>query len=148
MRHFSDHIPVCIFFHSEAGEAGEGDMKDIDDIYDMENYDNDDSPGEYVVVISRARGMYSVWYLLHQSPRAINAIIPCIPSARDITSLYPVGIATIDTHRTLKKKEKAISFYSKQLHKATLSQISIELQSISLPRGVVKSTQLHTAIQL
>ena len=94
MRHFSDHIPVCIFFHSEAGEAGEGDMKDIDDIYDMENYDNDDSPGVYVVVISRARGMYSVWYLLHQSPRAINAIIPCIPSARDITSSYPVGIAT------------------------------------------------------
>ena len=34
--------------------------------------------------------------------------MPCIPSARDITSLYPVGIATVDTHRTLiqKKKEK------------------------------------------
>ena len=35
--------------------------------------------------------------------------MPCIPSARDITSLYPVGIATVDTHRTcigLKKERK------------------------------------------
>ena len=38
-----------------------------------------------------------------------------IPSARDITSLYPVGIAILDTHRTLKKKEKA-----KRTHKAAL----------------------------
>ena len=33
--------------------------------------------------------------------------MPCIPSTRDITSLYPVGIATVDMHRTLiKKKER------------------------------------------
>ena len=32
--------------------------------------------------------------------------MPCIPSARDITILYPVGIATMDTHRTLENKEK------------------------------------------
>ena len=31
--------------------------------------------------------------------------MPCIPSARDITILYPVGIATMDTHRTLENKE-------------------------------------------
>ena len=46
--------------------------------------------------------------------------MPCNPSARDVTSLYPVGIATIDTHRTLKKKEKAKLSYSKQTHKAAL----------------------------
>ena len=36
-----------------------------------------------------------------------------------ITSLYPVGIASIDTHRTL-NKEKARLSYSKWTHKATL----------------------------
>ena len=41
-------------------------------------------------------------------------------SVRDITSLYPVGIATIDTHRILKKKGKAKLSYSKQTHKAAL----------------------------
>ena len=46
--------------------------------------------------------------------------MPCIPSVRDITSLYPVGIATIDTHRTLKKKEKTRLSYSKWTHKAAL----------------------------
>ena len=44
--------------------------------------------------------------------------MPCIPSARDITILYPVGIATMDTHRTLENKEKQA--YSKQTHKAAL----------------------------
>ena len=32
--------------------------------------------------------------------------MPCILSACDITSLYPVGIATIDRHRTLKRKKR------------------------------------------
>ena len=37
--------------------------------------------------------------------------MPYIPSARDITILYPVGITTIDTHRTVEKKKEEISFY-------------------------------------
>ena len=32
--------------------------------------------------------------------------MPYIPSARDITILYPVGTATIDTHRTLEKEKR------------------------------------------
>ena len=43
--------------------------------------------------------------------------MPCIPSAHDITSLYSMDIATIDTHRTIKKKNMSSS-YSKQIHKA------------------------------
>jgi hypothetical protein len=56
----------------------------------------------YVIVISRARGMYGIYCTEAQGPcaRGLRGIksMSCIPSARDITSLYPVGIATIDTH--------------------------------------------------
>ena len=62
--------------------------------------------------------MRDVWHLLHRSPRAINAMHP---SVRDITISYPVGIATMDTHRTLGNKEKTDSSYLKQTYKAALS---------------------------
>ena len=42
----------------------------------------------------------------------------CIPSVHDITSSYPVGIATIDTHRTLKKKELILLTQSRSLSQA------------------------------
>ena len=61
--------------------------------------------------------MRDVWHLLHRSLRAIDAMHP---SAYDITILYPVGIATMDTHRTLGNKEKTGLSYSKQIHKAAL----------------------------
>ena len=32
--------------------------------------------------------------------------MPCIPSACDITITYPVGTATMDTHRTLEKERR------------------------------------------
>ena len=32
--------------------------------------------------------------------------MPCIPSVRNITILYPMGTATMDTHRTLEKERK------------------------------------------
>ena len=50
----------------------------------------------YVIVISRARGMYGIYYT-----KARSGECPCIPSARDITSLYPEGAATIDTNLTI-----------------------------------------------
>ncbi len=46
--------------------------------------------------------------------------MPCITSALDITILYPVGIATLDRHRTPYKIRKTSSSYSKQSHKAAL----------------------------
>ena len=35
--------------------------------------------------------------------------MPCIPRDRDITILYPVGIATIDTHRALENSEDKLT---------------------------------------
>ena len=71
--------------------------------------------------------------------------MPCIPSARDITSLYPVGIATIDTHRTLKKKEKAKPSYSKRMHKAALC-IQFSNVNRTSERLVIEGCgQTHTA---
>ena len=66
--------------------------------------------------------------------------MPYIPSAHDITSLYPVGIhvGTIDTHRTLKMKEKTrlhVSL-SKQTHKATLCVKFSNVNRMSQGRGV------------
>jgi hypothetical protein len=46
-----------------------------------------------------------------QGLRATNAMHP------ERSSLYAVGIATIDTHTTLEKKEKIRSSYLKQTHK-------------------------------
>ena len=48
--------------------------------------------------------------------------MPCIPSARDITSLYPVGIATIDTHRTLLKKKERQASLTRNGHTKPLSE--------------------------
>ena len=50
--------------------------------------------------------------------------MPCILNARDITVLYPMGIATMDTHRTLEKEEKA---YLTQSCKATESALKHRL---------------------
>ena len=55
----------------------------------------------HVVVISWARGMYGIYCTETRGLRAINTVHL---SARDTTILYPVGIATMDTHRTLEKQ--------------------------------------------
>ena len=39
----------------------------------------------------------------HEAAQGLSAM-PCIPCDRDV--LYPVGIATIDTHRALENKDK------------------------------------------
>ena len=56
------------------------------------------------------------------------------PSARDITILYPVGIATMDTHRTLENKEKWARLtrnrHTKPLSESS-SRTSIELLIVS-----------------
>ena len=63
--------------------------------------------------------------------------MPCIPSARDITSLYPVGIATIDTHRTRRtlKKERRQAYLSRNGQAKPLSEtnsrMTIELLNVS-----------------
>ena len=49
----------------------------------------------------------------------LKGLVLCIPSAHDITSLYPVGIATIDLYRTLKERKTSLS-YSKRAHKTAL----------------------------
>ena len=51
--------------------------------------------------------------------------MPCIPSAHDIIILYPMGTATMDTHRTLEKerKEKLILLET-VLQSHSLSQLS------------------------
>ena len=51
--------------------------------------------------------------------------MPCIPSAHDITILYPVGTATMDAHRTLEKegKDKPILIET-VLQSCSLSQLS------------------------
>ena len=81
--------------------------------------------------------------------------MPCIPSARDMTSLCPMGIATIDTHRILKKKGKISSSYilkrdtkmdtqGRSLSRVLNVNQTSEHNIIHLvTRGVVKSTQLQ-----
>ena len=68
--------------------------------------------------------------------------MPYIPRDRDITVLYPVGIAT---HRALENKEKTSSSYTKNPHKAALRYKFLKRQSNfllsrDLARGVVKLT--------
>ena len=51
--------------------------------------------------------------------------MPCIPSARDITILYPEGTATMDTHRTLEKERKdKLILLETVLKSPSLSQLS------------------------
>jgi hypothetical protein len=50
----------------------------------------------------------------------------------DITILYPVGIATMDTHRTLEKTEKTGSSYSKQTHKLESRSRNVDRTSDNL----------------
>ena len=72
--------------------------------------------------------------------------MPYIPSAHDI---YPVGIATIDTHRTLEEERRDKLSYSKRSYKPALwvsSQTSIVLRMVSWLRGVEKSTQRSTIV--
>ena len=51
--------------------------------------------------------------------------MPCILSARDITTLYPVGTATMDTRRTLEKERKdKLILLETVLQSHSLSQLS------------------------
>ena len=50
--------------------------------------------------------------------------MPCIPSARDIIILYPVGTATMDMLRTLEKERKdKLIFLETVLQIRSLSQL-------------------------
>ena len=71
--------------------------------------------------------------------------MPCIPSARDITSLYSVVIATIDANRTLKRKEKAKLSYSKRTHKAALWVKFSNVNRTSEHLVIKGCDQIHTA---
>ena len=71
--------------------------------------------------------------------------MPCILSAHDISSLYPVGIATIDTHRTLKKKEKTSLSYSKWTLKATLCVKLSNVNQTSERLVTEGCSQIHAA---
>ena len=54
----------------------------------------------YVIVISWARGMYGIYCTEARGclcPRVEVQLMPYVPSARDITSLYPEGVSTIAT---------------------------------------------------
>ena len=56
--------------------------------------------------------------------------MPCIPSARDISILYPVGTATMDTHRTLEKERKdKLILLETVLQSRSLSQLSNDDQT-------------------
>ena len=74
--------------------------------------------------------------------------MPYIPSVHDVTIIYPVGIATIDTHQTLEKEEETSLSYLKWSYKScSVSQLSnIDCTLVSWLRGVVKSTQQWTII--
>ena len=51
--------------------------------------------------------------------------MPYIPSGRDITILYPVGITAIDTHRTLEKERRdKLILLETVLQSRSLSQLS------------------------
>ena len=51
--------------------------------------------------------------------------MPCIPSARDVTILYPVDTATMDMHRTLEKERKdKLILLETVLQSRSLSQLS------------------------
>ena len=51
--------------------------------------------------------------------------MPCIPSVPDITILYPVGTATMDTHRTLEKEKRdKVMLLEMALQSCSLSQLS------------------------
>ena len=51
--------------------------------------------------------------------------MPYIPSAHDITILYPMGIATIDTHRTLEKERRdKLILLEMVLQSRSVSQLS------------------------
>ena len=67
--------------------------------------------------------------------------MPCIPSARDITSLYLVGIATIDTHRILKKKKRQ-GYLTQNGHTKPLSESSSRTSERLMIEGC---GQIHTA---
>ena len=58
----------------------------------------------------------------------LEGLVLCIPSAHDITSLYPVGIATIDLYRTLKERQAYLTRngHTKPLSESS-SRMSIEL---------------------
>ena len=51
--------------------------------------------------------------------------MPCVPSAHDITIFYPVGTATMDTHRTPEKERKDnLNLLETVLQSHSLSQLS------------------------
>ena len=77
-----------------------------------------------LIVISRAWGMYGICCTKARGcihPRVEGNTYKCHASRMCVIQLvyiYPVGIATMDVHRTLKKKEKTSSSYLKRTHKA------------------------------
>ena len=78
--------------------------------------------------------------------------MPCIPSARDITIiLYPVGIATMDTHRILENKEKqACLLLETDTQSRSLSGLQLERQSRRTSDGLVTEGcgQIDTTIEV
>ena len=65
--------------------------------------------------------------------------MPCIPSVRDITILYPVGTATMDTRRTLENERRdKLILLETVLQSRSLRQLS-NVNGTSWLRGVVKS---------
>ena len=53
--------------------------------------------------------------------------MPCIPNARDISILYPVGTATMDMHRTQEKKRQA--YLTRNDPTKPLSESALECRS-------------------
>ena len=77
--------------------------------------------------------------------------MPCIPSARDITILYPVGITAIDTHRKLEKERRdKLIVLETVLQSCSLSQLSnvacISDGIVTEGCGQIKSTQQLTIV--
>ena len=80
----------------------------------------------YVIIIIYTR---DVWHLLHRSPRALvpkgwGIPMPCILSAHDITSLYPVGIATIETKWSVWREGQQEIAGSKRLGQSSIDHES------------------------
>ena len=86
----------------------------------------------YVIVIIII-GTTDVWHLLCGSLRVEGNIIIAImhPSVRNITILDSVGIATMDTHRTLEKQAHLTRNRHTKLLSKSSSQTSIKFLIVS-----------------
>ena len=94
----------------------------------------------YVLSNSYITAARDVWRLLHRSTRArsgpraeVNKIMPCIPSACDITILYPVGTATMDMLRKLeflkRKTQRQVYLTRNGLTKPLFESTGLERRS-------------------